>query len=112
MRTFIDKYVQGCEQCQNFKPIPHSKPTILPIAVPEGPWQIIETNLVTGLLPSKGIDTKMYIAIATYVDLYLKQVYFALTTDKVDAEGIADLYIRDVFRLHGLPRGIISDRGP
>lgn len=54
----------------------------------------------------------MYTAIATYVDLYSKQAHFALTTDKVDADRIADLHIRDVFRLHGLPRGIISDRGP
>lgn len=38
-------------------------------------------------------------------------MYFALTTNKVDTDGIADLHIRDVFRLHGLPRGTISDRG-
>lgn len=33
----------------------------------------------------------MYIAIATYVDLYSKQMHFALTTNKVDANGIADV---------------------
>lgn len=84
---------------------------MLPIAVPEGPWQIIGANLVTGLLPSKGIDGNIYTAITTYVNLYIKQAHFALTTDKVDADSIADLHIRDVFQLHGLPRGIISDRG-
>lgn len=97
MCTFIDKYIQGCEQCQRFKPILYPKPATLPIAIPEGPWQIIGTDLVTGLLPSKGIDEKTYTAIATYVDLYTKQAHFALTTDKVDADGIADLHIRDVF---------------
>lgn len=76
------------------------------------PWQIIDTDLVTRLPPSKGIDGKTYTAIATYVDLYSKQAHFALTTDKVDANDIVDLHIRDVFRLHGLPQGIISDRGP
>lgn len=78
----------------------------------EGPWQIISTDLVTRLLLSKGINGNIYTAIATYVDLYSKQVHFAFTTDKVDTDGIADLYIRDVFRLHGLLRGIISDREP
>lgn len=39
----------------------------------------------------------MYPAIATYVDLYSKQVHFALTTNKVDADGIVDLHIHDVF---------------
>lgn len=100
------------KKCQRFKPIPHPKPATLPIAVPEGPWQIVGTDLVTGLPPSKEIDGNTYTAIANYVDLYSKQAHFALTTDKVDADGIADLHIRDVFRLHGLPRGIISDRGP
>lgn len=112
MRTFVDKYVRGCEQCQQFKPIPHPKPAMLPIAILEGPWQIIGTDLVTGLPLSKGINGNMYTAIVTYVDLYSKQAHFALTTDKVNADSIADLYIRNVFRLHGLPRGIISDRGP
>lgn len=93
MRAFVDKYVRGCEQCQWFKPIPHLKLATLPIAVPEGPWQIVSTDLVTGLPPSKGIDGKTYTAIATYVDLYSKQAHFALTTDKVDADSIADLYI-------------------
>lgn len=65
--------------------------------MPEGPWQIIGIDLVTGLPPSKGIDSNTYTAIAIYVDLYSKQVHFALTTDKVDANGIADLHIRDVF---------------
>lgn len=83
---------------------------MLPIAIPEGPWQIIDTDLITELPPSKEIDEKTYTAIATYVDLYTKQVHFALTTDKVDAEGIADLHIRNIFWLYGLPQGIISDR--
>lgn len=97
IRAFIDKYVRGCEQCQRFKLIPHPKPVMLPITVPEGPWQIIGTDLVTGLLPSKGIDGKTYTAVATYIDLYSKQAHFTLTTDKVDADGIADLHICNIF---------------
>lgn len=112
MCAFINKYVRGCEQYQRFKLISHLKPAMLPITVSKGPWQIIGTDLITGLPPSKGIDGNMYIAIATYVDLYSKHAHFALTTDKVDTNGIADLHIHDIFRLHGLPRGIISDRGP
>lgn len=76
---------------------------MLPIAMPEGTWQIIGIDLVTRLPLSKGIDGNTYTAIATYVDLYSKQAHFAFTTDKVDANDIADLCIRNVFRLHGLP---------
>lgn len=102
MCALVDKYVRGCEQCQRFKSILHPKPAALLIAVPEGPWQIIGTDLITGLPPSKGIDEKTYTAIATYVDLYTKQAHFTLTTNKVDADGIADLHICNVFQLHGL----------
>lgn len=109
MHAFVDKYVRGCKQCQRFKPIPHAKPAAMPITVPEGPWQIIGTDLITGLPPSKGINGKTYTAITTYINLYTKQAHFTLTTDAVDAEGIADLHIRDVFRLHELPRDVISD---
>lgn len=97
MHAFVDKYVRGCEQCQWFKSIPHPKPAILPIAVPKGHWQIISTDLITGLPPSKGINSNMYTAIAIYVDLYSKQAHFALTTDKVDADDIVDLHIHNVF---------------
>lgn len=112
MCVFIDKYIWGCEQYQCFKPIPYSKPATLPIAIPEGLWQIISTDLITGLLLSKRIDDNMYTAITMYVDLYTKQAYFTLTTDKVNADGITNLHICDMFRLYGLPRGIISDQRP
>lgn len=46
------------------------------------------------------------------MDLYSKQAHFALTNATVDTNGIADLMLQHVFRLHGLPRGVISDRGP
>ena len=34
------------------------------------------------------------------------------TTESLDAKGHSQLYIRDIFRLHGAPETILSDRGP
>ena len=112
MRSFVDQYVRGCDQCQRFKSAPHPRTDPLPIAVPEGPWQVIGVDLVTGLPKSEGLDGNKYNAIATYVDLHSKAAHFVLTTEQVDAEGIANIHEREIFRLHGLPRGIVSDRGP
>lgn len=84
----------------------------MPIAVPKGPRQIMGTNLVIGLPPSKEINGNIYTAIATYIDLYTKQAHIALTINKVDADGIANLHICDVFRLHRLLHGVIFDQGP
>jgi len=38
-------------------------------------------------------------------------VYFVLTTEKTLAEGLARLFRDHVWKLHGLPKSIISDRG-
>jgi len=37
--------------------------------------------------------------------------YFIATTEKILAEGLAKLFQDQVWRLHGLPESIISDRG-
>jgi transposase InsO family protein len=47
-----------------------------------------------------------------YIDHYSKQVHVIPTTSNVDAEGIADIHYREIFRLHGIPAKIVSDRGP
>ena len=39
-------------------------------------------------------------------------VYFIPTTEKTSAEGLARLFRDNVWKLHGLPESIVSDRGP
>jgi len=38
--------------------------------------------------------------------------HFIPTNESIDAENLALLYLREIFRLHGLPTTIVSDRGP
>jgi len=46
------------------------------------------------------------------VDRLTKIVYFIPTIEKTSAEGLARLFRDNVWKLHGLPKSIISDRGP
>ena len=39
-------------------------------------------------------------------------VHFISTTEKTLAEGLARLFRDNIWKLHGLPESIISDRGP
>ena len=53
-----------------------------------------------------------YNSILVVVDQLTKMVHFIPTTEKTLAEGLARLFRDNVWKLHGLPESIISDRGP
>jgi len=53
-----------------------------------------------------------YDSILVVVDRLTKMVHFIPTTEKTSAEGLARLFRDNVWKLHGLPESIISDRGP
>jgi len=48
----------------------------------------------------------------TVVDAVSKRVHFIPTHTTVTAEGAARLFLHYVWKLHGLPKRVISDRGP
>jgi len=48
----------------------------------------------------------------TVVDAVSKRVYFIPTHMMVTAEGAAQLFLHYVWKFHGLPKRIVSDRGP
>ena len=79
----------------------------MPNSVPEKPWVHISVDFITKLLLVQG-----YNSILVVVDRLTKIVYFILTTEKISAEGLARLFRDNVWKLHGLPESIISDRGP
>ena len=54
-----------------------------------------------------GYDTVM-----TVVDLVSKQAHFILTFTMVAAERAARLFLHQVWKLHGLPKCVVSDRRP
>jgi hypothetical protein len=107
MAGFISAYVEGCNKCQHYRKDIHPKVHVLPQEVPEGPWQIIGIDMI-GLLPmSRGKD-----AILNIVDHYTKQIHLFPVTMQLMADGVASIYFEQVFPLHGIPKKIISDRGP
>ena len=77
------------------------------IPPPERKWSQVTTDLVTDLPESEG-----YTAVAVFIDRLMKQVHFAPCTKEVTASDYARIFVDTVFRHHGLPEVIISDRDP
>ncbi len=51
-------------------------------------------------------------AVLVVVDKLTKMVHFIALKDTANAEDVANLFVREIFRLHGLLKVIISDRDP
>jgi transposase InsO family protein len=64
-------------------------------------------DFVTGLPDCEGFD-----AILVVVDRLTKMRHFSACRTDCSAEDLADLFLRHIFRLHGLPEVMVSDRGP
>ena len=92
-------------------------PVIRPLTVPQldccgrfpfhRPWSHVAVDFVTGLPPSESKTT-----ILSIVDRFSKSVHFVALAKLPSALETADLLVQHVFRLHGLPNDIVSDRGP
>ena len=105
---YIADYVRGCDRCNRTKTFP-AMPVgkLQPNRIPDHRWQIVTTDFITGLPPSRG-----YNAIWVVVDRLSKRMHAIPTTEEVDSLGLARLYRDHVWKHHGLPEEVISDRGP
>ena len=108
MREDVASFVAACSVCAQAK-VPHQSPQGLlqPLPVPHRPWSHIALDFITGLPPSHHHTT-----ILTIVDRFSKAAHFIPLTKLPSASETAQILITHVIRLHGIPRDIISDRGP
>jgi hypothetical protein len=107
LRRQVYEYVTSCHDCQTNKAsnrLPGGEPQ--PLQVPDGPWSSVSLDLITALPKTKRGST----AIVVFVDRLTKMTHFVATTDTVTAEGMADIFVNTVFRLHGMPKELVSDR--
>jgi len=79
----------------------------MPNSIPEKPWTHISADFITKLSLAQGYDS-----ILVVVNRLTKMVHFIPTMEKTLAEGLAQLFRDNVWKLHGLSESIISDRGP
>lgn len=106
MKKDVQKFCEHCIVCKKAKSKvkPHGLYTPLPI--PEYPWIDLSMDFVLGLpKTSNGRDS-----IFVVVDRFSKMAHFIPCKKVDDASHVADLFFKEIVRLHGLPRSIVSDR--
>jgi len=75
--------------------------------VPEKLWSHLTVDFIMKLLVVAGKD-----AILVVCNWLSKIAHFVATTEGTLAEGLARLFRDNVWKLHGLPESVVSDRGP
>jgi hypothetical protein len=68
---------------------------------------VISIDFIVKLPESHGYD-----AIMCVIDSLIKRAHFILTHTTINAEGTALLFLKEVWKHHGTPWAVISDRGP
>lgn len=108
MRTYIQDYCSTCDTCARAKPVRHSPfGQLNPLPVPSRPWSSISFDHITDLPPTED----GYNAILVVVDRFTKQAHFIAANTQDTATDLARQFIDGIYRLHGLPTDIVSDRG-
>jgi len=108
MSQYVGQYVATCDPCLRTK-VQHQRPTseLQPLPVPEERWEVMSVDFIVELPESGGYD-----AIMVVVDSVGKRAHFMEMVTTITAAGAANLYLRHVWKHHGLPRKVVSDRGP
>ncbi|POM66165.1 Pol protein [Phytophthora palmivora] len=104
MYKWVAHYVKTCETCQRVKPSGHASTPLQSLPVRADCWKSMSLDFVFGL-PNDDQGN-------TVVCRLSKKVRLALVRDKVTGKQAAQLFLDSVFRYHGLPETIVSDRDP
>ena len=103
----IGRYVERYNICQRMKNRMEEVAGKLKLSeVPEKLWTYLMVNFITKLLLVAGKDTILVVC-----NKLFKIIHFVATTEETLAERLARLFRDNVWKLHGLPKSIVLDRG-
>ena len=102
------QFIKGCEVCQRNKYRALAPIGLLqPLPIPQLIWEEVLIDFIIGLPRSHGSKVIMVV-----VNRFSKYAHFILLKHPITTKMVADSFVREVVRLHGIPKAIISDRDP
>ena len=104
----IRNFIHKCDVCQWHKYDVAAYPGLLqPLPIPEGVWTDVCLDFIEGLPKAKGKDV-----ILVVLDRLSKYGHFMSLQHPYTAQDVAQCYLDHVFKLHGMPVTLTSDRDP
>ena len=80
---------------------------LYPLKIPEGLWKGISIDIIGPLPKSNRKDI-----IVVIMDQFTKLIWLKATMINISSEKIAKIYCNEIWKLHGVPKTILSNRGP
>jgi len=107
IREDIKRFIKNCDKCQRTKVVRHVPYGLLQSnEAPDRPSKSIAMDFITDLPKSEGYDT-----ILEVIDRLTKMSHFIPCSKNLDPRQFANLFMKEIVRLQGLPHNIITDRG-
>jgi hypothetical protein len=106
MREDIRAYVSQCVICQQAKSINTMPAGLLqPLPIPNQVWEDVAMDFITGLPNSFG-----YTVIMVVIDRLTKYSHFIAQKADYSSKTVAEAFMNNIVKLHGIPMSIVSDR--
>jgi hypothetical protein len=106
MKADIQKYISNCSICQQAKSGQCKLSGLLqPLEIPSQAWETICIDFVEGLPKSKSFNT-----ILVVINKLTKYGHFIPMSHPYTTLTVAQTYMDNIYRLHGMPKKIVSDR--
>ena len=106
MKSAVGSFVQSCAVCLQAKPDrARYLGLLVPLPIPSESWQVISMDFIEGL-PRSGHAN----CILVVVDKFSKFAHFIPLLHPFTATPVAKIFLDNIYRLHGMPCHIISDR--
>ncbi|KAJ0796576.1 putative nucleotidyltransferase, Ribonuclease H [Helianthus annuus] len=102
----VREWVRKCTVCQQSKYETVASPGLIqPLPIPTCVFSDISMDLIVGLPKSKGKNV-----IFVVVDRLTKYAHFMGLTHPISASSVARAFVDNVYKLHGWPTTIVSDK--
>ncbi|MCH90670.1 hypothetical protein A2U01_0011592, partial [Trifolium medium] len=96
MKGDVQEFVRSCDTCQRHKYMASSPGGLLqPLPIPEGIWEGLSMDFITGLPKSRGFEAVMVV-----VDRLSKYCHFVPLKHPYTAKSLAEIFIKEIVRLH------------